>query len=113
MHPLIGSWTWTAFNTKCAETFLYRANNTMLMSSGEAVSEWNYTVSPQAGEKGFYKVTETSMRHNGKKDCSGDTVGSSGIVHIRYLQFNPARDKLLACREESLSACFGPLNRGK
>ncbi len=111
IHPLSGTWSWTAFGGKCVETFQYRSINTMLSTSGDAVSEWNYTVTPNANEKGFYEVVETSMRHNGRKDCSGDTVSDTGIVNIRFVQFSPARDLMLICREPSLAACFGPLRR--
>ncbi len=110
-HPLTGTWSWTAFGGKCVETFEYRSARTMLTTSGEAIAEWNYTVTPNANDNGFYEVVETSMRHNGKKDCSGDTVGSTGIVNTRFIQFSPARDRMLVCREPSLAACFGPLRR--
>lgn len=110
-HPLAGTWSWTPFNSRCVETFQYRVNNTMLGTSGEAVAEWNYTVTPQASDKGFYEVVETSMRHNGKKDCSGDTVESAGMVNTRFIQFSPARDRMLVCKAPSLEACFGPLVR--
>ncbi|MES2414531.1 MAG: hypothetical protein V4614_12060 [Pseudomonadota bacterium] len=110
-HPLAGSWSWKPFGSQCVETFEYRLNNTLQGTSGESLSEWNYTVTPQASEKGFYKVVETSMRHNGRKDCSGDTVDSSGTVNERFIQFSPARDMMLVCRQESLTACFGPLRR--
>lgn len=110
-HPIVGSWNWTLFGGKCAETFQYRANGTMLGTSGEAVTEWIYTVTPQASEKGFYKVVETSTRQNGKKDCSGDVVDETGTAHTRFIQFSPARDRFIVCKAESLTACFGPLSR--
>ena len=108
-HPLSGTWSWTAFGGKCVETFQYRTTNTMLNTSGEAVSEWRYTVTPNANDKGFYELVETSVTSNGKKDCSGDTLQDSGVVNIRFVQFSPARDLILICREPSLAACFGPL----
>lgn len=111
LHPLAGTWSWSPFNSQCVETFLYRANNTMLGTSGEAVAEWNYTVTPQASDKGFYEVVETSRRHNGKKDCSGDTVDSAGLVNTRFIQFSPTRDRMLVCKTPTLEACFGPLKR--
>ncbi len=110
-HPIVGSWNWTLFGGKCTETFQYRANGSMLSTSGDAVTEWIYTVTPQASEKGFYKVVETSTKQNGKKDCSGDVVDEPGTAHTRFIQFSPARDRFIACKAESLAACFGPLSR--
>ncbi len=111
LHPLAGTWTGSPFNSKCVENFQYRINNTLLVTSGESISEWNYTVTPQADALGFYTVVETSMRNNGKKDCSGDTVDAWGMVATRHMQFSPARDRMIVCREASLAACFGPLRR--
>lgn len=110
-HPLVGTWSWPLFGGQCTETFQYRSNGRLLATSGQAVTEWSYTVSPQAEEKGFFKVVETSVRHNGKADCSGDTLDQDGEVATRYIQFNPARNRLVVCKAESLAACFGPLDR--
>jgi hypothetical protein len=110
-HPMVGTWSWTLFGGKCMETFQYRANSTMLSTSGEAVTEWNYTVTPQTTEKGFYRVAETSIRQNGKKDCSGDMVDETGTQNVKFIQLSPAKDRLIVCKAESLDACFGPLGR--
>lgn len=110
-HPVVSTWSWQLFGGKCTETLQYRANGSMLSTSGEAVTEWTYTISAQASDKGFYKLAETSVRQNGKKDCSGDEIGQEGESHTRYLQFSPARDRFIVCQSESLAACFGPLVR--
>src|SRR4051812_5542906 len=55
-HPLLGTWSWPLFGGKCVETFQYRPDGTLLGTSAEAVTEWRYTVTPQASLKGFYKV---------------------------------------------------------
>jgi hypothetical protein len=110
-HPLLGTWSWQLFNSRCVETYQYRPDGTLLSTSGESVNEWTYEVSPEADGKGFYKIVETSLRQNGKKDCSGDVVDKDGDIQVRYIQFSPARDLFLACQSASLSACFGPLLR--
>lgn len=110
-HPVVGTWSWPLFGGKCMETFQYRPNATLLGTSGEAVTEWTYTISAEASEKGFYKATETSVRQNGKPDCSGDVVDQDGDIHTRFIQFSPARDRMIVCKTESLAACFGPLSK--
>jgi hypothetical protein len=110
-HPLVGTWSWSVFGGKCVETWQYRADGIMLGTSGEAVTEWTYVVSPQAGPDGFYKVGQNLMRENGKKDCSGDSAQEPGASATAYLQLNPARDRYISCKGESLAACFGPLRR--
>jgi hypothetical protein len=111
VHPLVGTWSWSVFGGKCVETWQYRSDGVMLITSGEAVTEWSYQVSPQASVAGFYKVEQKSVRANGKKDCSGDSTQEPGTSGLTYLQLSPAKDRYIACRAESLAACFGPLQR--
>lgn len=110
-HPIVGTWSWQLFGGKCLETLQYRADGVMLSTSGDAVTEWRYTLSASPGTKGFYKMTETSVRQNGKKDCSGDVVDEAGTDAEKFIQLSPAKDRLLVCKTESLTACYGPLQR--
>lgn len=110
-HPLVGIWTWTLFGGTCTETFQYRANRVMLGTSGQEVVEKSYEVSAQPDAQGFYKLVETVVRQNDKKDCSGSVLEGPGDQNTRFIQFSPARDKLLMCESASLAACFGPLMR--
>lgn len=110
-HPIVGSWSWQVFGGPCRESLQYRANGSMRASSGEALTAWTYHISATPGPKGFYKLVETTTETNGKADCSGDVVADDNVAHTRYIQFSPARDRLIVCRDESLTACFGPLTR--
>ena len=110
-HPVIGTWSWSGFAGKCVETWQYRNDGVMLATSGDAVTEWRYSITPQAGASGFYKLALTSVRQNGKKDCAGDVVDEAGISASLFLQINPARDRHIVCKNESLVECFGPLGR--
>ena len=110
-HPLSGTWSWSLFAGKCAENYQYTPDGVLFGTSGEAVTEWTYTVSPQASTKGFYKVIASLVRQNGKKDCSGNAVNETGAAQTAFVQFSPAKDRYISCREESLAACFGPLVR--
>lgn len=115
LHPIVGTWNWQLYGGKCAETLQYRADGVMLSTSGDAVTEWRYTLGTAPGEapgvKIFYKVMETSVRQNGKKDCSGDVVDEAGTEVEKFIQLSPAKDRLLVCKTESLTACYGPLQR--
>ena len=112
VHPLIGTWTWTLFGGSCTETFQYRPNRVMLGTSGQEVVEKSYEVSALPDAQGFYRLVETVVRQNDKKDCSGALLEGPGEQSIRFIQFSPARDRLLMCQIASLAACFGPLKRG-
>ena len=110
-HPLVGTWSWTLFSGKCTETLQYRADGVLLSTSGDAVTEWRYTASGAPDAQGFYKTDEISTRHNAKKDCSGDVVDEAGLDASRFIQLNPAKDRLIICKTTSLQACYGPLQR--
>jgi hypothetical protein len=110
-HPVIGTWSWSGFAGKCVETWQYRNDGVMLATSGEAVTEWRYSITPQTGASGFYRLAQTSVRQNGKKDCAGDVVDEAGTLATVFLQINPARDRHIVCKNESLAECFGPLSR--
>lgn len=99
------------FGGSCTETYQYRANRTVLATSGPEVSEKKYAVAMSPDEQGFYKLVETVVRQNEKADCSGGIPEGPGEQTTRYIQFSPQKDKLLVCEQASLKACFGPLRR--
>lgn len=110
-HPLLGNWSWTLSKNSCAETLQYGADEIRKSTSGEEVTQSRYSVSPKPSLLGFYRVTETVIQANAKKDCSGDLHEVSGEPVTRFIQFSPDLKKMLVCREASLKACFGPLQR--
>jgi len=83
----------------------------MLATSAAEVSEKEYDVTAEPDARGFFKLVETVVRQNDKKDCSGAMLNGPGDQVTRYIQFSPQQDKLLVCREAALTACFGPLKR--
>lgn len=113
IHPLTGSWSWSLFGGGCTETWHYRSNRTVLSTSGQEVAEKTYEVAKLPDTDGFYKLVETVVRQNDKKDCSGAQLAGPGEQHTRFIQFNPQRNKMLVCEKASLKACFGPVSRMK
>lgn len=110
-HPIVGTWSWVTFGGSCTETWQFRANRTMLGTSGGEVAEKTYEIAAAPDAGGFYRLVETVVRQNDKKDCSGALLDGPGEQSTRYIQFSPQSDKLLVCRTAALSACFGPLKR--
>lgn len=110
-HPLTGTWSWSLFGGSCTETWQYRSNRTVLSTSGQEVAEKTYEVAKLPDANGFYKLVETVVRQNDKKDCSGALLEGPGEQTTRFIQFNPQRDKMLVCEKASLKACFGPVSK--
>ena len=111
LGPLAGTWGWTLFSGKCAETLQYRADGILISTSGDAVTEWRYAVTNTPDAQGFYKSTEVTTRFNARKDCSGDVVNELGLDADKYIQFNPDKNQIIVCKSASLQACYGPLLR--
>jgi len=83
----------------------------LLGTSGQEVVEKSYDVSAMPDAGGFCKVVETVLRQNSKMLCSGALLEDPGEQSTRFVQFSPARNRLLMCQSASLAACFGPLTR--
>ena len=112
-HPLTGGWTWAVPGKKCSETLTYRGNGTRAGSSGDELTEAEFQVTPVPSLLGFYRLTETLTSANGQRDCSGDLTAAGSEPTVRFIQFNPQKDFLIVCRTEALTACYGPLQRGR
>lgn len=110
-HPIVGTWSWVTFGSACTETWQFRQNRTLLSTSGQEVAEKKYEIAAIADAAGFYKLVETVVRQNDKKDCSGAVLDGPGEQSTRFIQFSPQGDKLLVCQTAALTACFGPLKR--
>ena len=110
-NPVVGSWSWTLFDSRCTETLQYRADGVLLSTSGEAVTQWRYVASSAPDAQGFYRMVETATRHNAKKDCSGDVMDEVELDAIKFIQLSPRKDRLIICKTPSLAACYGPLQR--
>lgn len=99
------------FNGQCTETLHYRADGVLLSTSGNAVTSWRYRADAAPGAQGFYRLVETSTRYTSKKDCSGDVVDEAGDGATKFIQFNPAKNRLIICKNASVTQCYGPLQR--
>jgi hypothetical protein len=110
-HPLIGTWTITAPNG-CTETYVVRADGTMLVTSAEEVAESELVISDGPSPRGFYKWVEKIVKYNDRKDCSGD-LSAVGRVQVSYIIVHPSRDMFAMCEREDRNACIGPFKRTK
>ena len=59
---------------------------------------------PTPSRNGFYEWVDTIVKDNGKKDCSGQ-ITDVGRKTTNYIRFDPAGQRFIVCRAESLEAC--------
>lgn len=109
-HPFLGTWVLPINNSRCMETYYIRADGTSLVTSAEEVAETNFEISPKPSRLGFYRWVDKLVKGNGKKDCSGK-ISKIGIESTSYIRFINDGERVIICQNESLNACFGPMQR--
>jgi hypothetical protein len=106
-HPLLGAWQITRRDDGCAEIYRIDRSGRSLVTSADEVAQTRFTLSDQPSARGYYKWTDTLVRDNGKKDCWGQ-VTKAGKTTVRYVLFNPGRDRFVLCTSEDGKQCIGP-----
>jgi hypothetical protein len=109
-HPLLGIWKLDLPEVGCSETYHFRGDGTSLVTSAQEVSESQFEVPDKPSAKGFYKLQDTIVKDNGKKDCAGQ-VTRVGTHATNFLRFHPSGVLFLMCADESMHACIGPFER--
>lgn len=110
-HPLVGKWQWTRGSDRCSEVFDFRADGTVPVTSGTERTENAFTIVSIPATTDFYRVTITTTKDHGGRDCAEDDSDSTGVESTNFILFNPARTQYLACHEADLQRCFGPFER--
>jgi hypothetical protein len=111
-HPIVGRWTFTLPDGSCTETYHFRTDGTSVVTSGDEIAESVFDIAAKPDANGFYKWTDELVKDNGKKDCAGE-VTAIGKVVTNYILFSPGGDQFIICAQQSLDACFGPLERAQ
>ncbi len=107
-HPLVGTWELVLPGAKCVETYDYRADGTSHTVSAAEETDTDYEVAAQPSALGFYELTVTLRKTNGKPDCSGQLT-PLGKPFTLYLA--PLRGGFLLCFDAALQRCLGPMTR--
>lgn len=109
-HPILGTWLLALPGVGCFETYRFRGDGTTLVTSAAEVSESTFTIPDRPSDKGFYKLDDTIVKDNGKRDCGGD-ITKVGAHATNYVLFNPSGTVFVLCTAESTEQCIGPFRR--
>jgi hypothetical protein len=109
-HPILGIWRLTLPDGSCSETYRFRGDGTTLVTSADEVSESNFDIPAEPSEKGYYRLVDTVVKDNGKKDCAGEVM-QVGRKMTNFIVFHPSGALFLMCAAESLDKCIGPFHR--
>ena len=111
-HPLLGTWKVAIPQVDCVETYVFLRDGTSRVTSAGEVSESNYEITDRPSPGGFYRWTDTIVKNNGKKDCTGAITKTPTTV-THYVLFHHTRDIFFLCQQERRETCFGPFVRQK
>jgi hypothetical protein len=109
-HPIIGTWQVQVPGTTCSELYSFKANGTTSVKSAEEAGENVFEISATPDSNGYYKLTDTVTKSNGKLDCTGESTPVGDTVTV-YIHFENSPDKFLFCMNETPDKCVGPFER--
>ncbi|PWF55082.1 hypothetical protein C7C56_003710 [Massilia glaciei] len=109
-HPILGVWRLTMPDGSCSETYRFRGDGTTHVTSADEVSESTFDIPAEPSDKGFYRMVDTLVKDNGKKDCAGQ-VTKVGTKVTNFVVFHPSGALFLMCEAETLDRCIGPFHR--
>ena len=110
-HPIVGKWKWTRDTNKCTETYDYRSDGTLFVTSGAEESDSTYTISEKPDANGFFELKGRPVRSNGAKDCSESAPKGDTGPFTLYIIFHKTEPLHLVCQTPALDHCYGPLRR--
>lgn len=106
-HPLVGAWALRVPEAACTEIYRISREGTSLVTSADEVAQTSFQITDKADARGFYKWTDTIVKDNGKKDCSGN-VTKTPHTTTSYIMMNETNKAFISCQNESTKACIGP-----
>jgi hypothetical protein len=110
-HPLVGRWQWTHTGSGCVETYEFRSDGTARVTSLEETLDERYEVSPVAEGPRRYRLTMTTVKDHGGKDCVGSSADTTGQSSVGYIELNPSADAMVFCADATRTKCMGPLRK--
>lgn len=108
---LVGRWQWTRQDNQCTETLEYRADGTSSATSGDEHTEDRWTLSPWLPGSDSFRLTLTTTRDDGGRDCANRTNDDTGATVNVFLRFASDDALMVVCYTESGNRCYGPLRR--
>jgi len=108
---IVGTWEWTRKSNGCSEQYVYREDGTLSVRRGEKLTENTDLMSWAPEPTGRYKLTMTTVKDNGGRDCADSTADSAGQRRIVYVLFSQSRETMIQCDSPAGADCSGPLRR--
>lgn len=108
---IVGTWEWTRKKNGCFEQYVFRDNGTVSIKRGEEQTENTYLMSWAAEPGGRYKLTITTVKDNGGRDCDDATEDNAGRRSVVYVLFSQSRESMIHCNSPAGTDCTGLMRR--
>lgn len=110
---LVGVWTWTRPQNKCVETYDFRADGTLDLTSGAERTESTYRLQAKpTAQTQRYALSITVTKDYGGADCDGQARDDTGQSNTVYIQFDDSgRRGILICQDPISLKCLGPVTK--
>jgi hypothetical protein len=108
---IAGTWEWTSKKSGCSEQYVFRDNGTVSIKRGDEQTENSYLMSWAPESSGRYKLTITTLKDNGGRDCDGAADDSTGRRSVVYVLFSQSRESMIHCGSPAGTDCTGLMKR--
>lgn len=110
-HPIVGRWQLTHTASGCVETYEFRDDGTARVTSFEETLDERYEVSSTPEGRRRYRLTMTTVKDHGGRDCVGSTEDTTGKSSVGYIEFSSSTDTMIFCADATGAKCMGPLRK--
>lgn len=108
---IVGTWEWARKKDGCAEQFVFRENGTVSIRRGNKRTENTYSMSWAPEPNGRYRLTITTLRDDGGRDCEDSATDSTGQRRVVYALFSQSRESMIHCTAPEGADCTGLIRR--
>jgi hypothetical protein len=87
VSTIVGAWEHTLTKTRCKEIYIFRADGTLTVLSGNRRFEDHYEIDPQPDKHGLFKLTGVTQLNTDGIDCTGRSKNYVGKPYTVYIRF--------------------------
>lgn len=109
---IVGLWGMqVSNNNKCIEYYNFKANNNVIIKSGQEWSSGIYDFQPAQEERSLLSALVLQVKYdNNEKDCSGLQEDQTGEISQYFVQWKNA-STINFCSNDKAEQCFATLRR--
>jgi hypothetical protein len=108
---LAGTWEWARKKDGCVEQYVFRDNGTVTIRQREKSTENTYLMAWAPEPNGRFRLTITTVKDHGGRDCDDSAEDVTGQRSVVYLLFSQSRESMIMCKSPEGTDCTGLMRR--